>query len=671
MRWPRQHLPILALIAVNLALGAVLAPHYGQNTDELAEASYGEASLQSYLAPREGFRGPLLEAKGPFYFMIWVSAAAILDEVVPGWSVVDARHFVNFLVFQGAIVAVYLLSLRKARPSVAFAAALLFESQPLLFGHAFVNQKDSTFMAFFAVAIVMGLSGVDRFVRQKGSDRPPSAKPQRLTFDGMKGWPQAFWSGVHFPSGQRTAIVAALACGILIGRALLDDPLRVWIARALNAIYSGTSWPPLNRLFLRLAENAATVPVSDYVTKAIGMLDLMVAWTSVGLLVLALWMSRSTWGPTARRFSREVLGFAGPAAFLLGMTVAIRTAGLFGGLMVAGYAWHQGRRRSVPFLLAYGVVGGIVAFALWPQLWGGPLEFLRASVESSLQFPDEHEVLFRGQLLLSSGLPRTFLPWLTASQFTLPAVLLLILALPLNMWIASRPARSEIFLWIVLSWFLLPFIAVIAFRLPIYNNFRHLLFLVPPLFVLGAVALERFLQVRGRFAWLVPALTVTMLVPGVVGIVRLHPYEYIYYNELVGGVRGAYGAYELDYWCTSYREAARAVNAIAPAGSTIAVWGPVSAASPFLRPDLTPQHLPSSQVQTPTPGSLAMGCSWATIADDFLPSYETAWTVEREGVSLALVKRPSATRPLGESMEATEGDAFGHRASEDLSVDPP
>jgi len=29
----------------------------------------------------------------------------------------------------------------------------------------------------------------------------------------------------------------------------------------------------------------------------------------------------------------------------------------------------------------------------------------------------------------------------------------------------------------------------------------------------------------------------------------------VYYNELIGGVRGAYGKYELDYWGNSYKEA--------------------------------------------------------------------------------------------------------------------
>ena len=38
-------------------------------------------------------------------------------------------------------------------------------------------------------------------------------------------------------------------------------------------------------------------------------------------------------------------------------------------------------------------------------------------------------------------------------------------------------------------------------------------------------------------------------------LVRLHPYEYLYYNSLVGGLEGASRRYDLDYWFGSMPEA--------------------------------------------------------------------------------------------------------------------
>ena len=39
-------------------------------------------------------------------------------------------------------------------------------------------------------------------------------------------------------------------------------------------------------------------------------------------------------------------------------------------------------------------------------------------------------------------------------------------------------------------------------------------------------------------------------------MVYLHPYEYVYFNQLIGGTLGAEERFETDYWATSYREAA-------------------------------------------------------------------------------------------------------------------
>jgi len=44
-------------------------------------------------------------------------------------------------------------------------------------------------------------------------------------------------------------------------------------------------------------------------------------------------------------------------------------------------------------------------------------------------------------------------------------------------------------------------------------------------------------------------------------IVKNHPYEYVYFNELAGGINKAYGNYEMDYYYHSTREAAEWVIA--------------------------------------------------------------------------------------------------------------
>ena len=45
-------------------------------------------------------------------------------------------------------------------------------------------------------------------------------------------------------------------------------------------------------------------------------------------------------------------------------------------------------------------------------------------------------------------------------------------------------------------------------------------------------------------------------------LVRLHPYEYMFYNPLVGGLEGAARRYEMDYWVNVMPEAVRCARAI-------------------------------------------------------------------------------------------------------------
>jgi tetratricopeptide (TPR) repeat protein len=51
------------------------------------------------------------------------------------------------------------------------------------------------------------------------------------------------------------------------------------------------------------------------------------------------------------------------------------------------------------------------------------------------------------------------------------------------------------------------------------------------------------------------ALPFLLLIVPATHVIRNHPYEYVYFNELAGGMKKAYGNYELDYYYHSTREA--------------------------------------------------------------------------------------------------------------------
>jgi len=179
----------------------------------------------------------------------------------------------------------------------------------------------------------------------------------------------------------------------------------------------------------------------------------------------------------------------------------------------------------------------------------------------------------------------------------------------------------------------LPLSALIVSRSPLYDNFRQILFVLPPLFMLAGFAFEKIGSLRLRLAVIALA-----ILPGIFAGFRLHPYEYIYYNSLVGGVNGAFRRYELDYWGTSYREAAAYLDSVAPANSTVWVEGPTHLLQLYTRPDLKIY----STYEAPRLPSYDYVVA-LTRFDLDLSSYPQApviHTIERDGAALTVIKKP-------------------------------
>ena len=65
-----------------------------------------------------------------------------------------------------------------------------------------------------------------------------------------------------------------------------------------------------------------------------------------------------------------------------------------------------------------------------------------------------------------------------------------------------------------------------------------------------------------------------------------HPFQITYFNELVGGVKGAFGKYDLDYWGGSQKHAVIWVNENAPQNSKVHIVMSADVAGRYLRPDL-------------------------------------------------------------------------------------
>jgi hypothetical protein len=336
-------------------------------------------------------------------------------------------------------------------------------------------------------------------------------------------------------------------------------------------------------------------------------------------------------------WSRKVMVLAA-AGVVLGVCTSVRVMGPFAGALVSALFVVRARARAFPSLVLYWSVAIITTFLTWPFLWDAPLQRFFESLFLMSNFSHKALVLYQGQLTISYGLPWHFVPLLLLVQFTLPAVLLSVIGMAISFrrlkWFIFQ--RTDLFLIFCMG--ALPLVAKVILNTRIYDNFRQLLFLVPPFFILGSVALEAILtRVRGKvFSGIAIGL---ILLPGIIGVLYLHPYEYIYYNALVGWSKGAYRQYELDYWCTSQRAAMEYVNSIAPQNAVIAQTESPDLVTPFARRDLYIIDRVKAEAIPKIQPDFVIVCNRANQDLSYLPEAEVVWRVEKAGATLAVVKK--------------------------------
>jgi hypothetical protein len=208
---------------------------------------------------------------------------------------------------------------------------------------------------------------------------------------------------------------------------------------------------------------------------------------------------------------------------------------------------------------------------LWPWLQiGNPLAQFKLAFDLFANHPNSFEMPVWGVTVTSTDLPWWYVPAQLAAR--LPEGFLLLLACGILFAVAAALgfshrgvralrrrgpaglraaavllARSRRYL-LVWAAVVLPLGFIIVRHSTLYDGVRHVLFVIPMLAVIAAAGFLGLLPPARRVPLIAAATAGVYLGLAIWTLAVLHPLEYVAMNALPGGVSGAHGRFDLDYW---------------------------------------------------------------------------------------------------------------------------
>jgi len=265
--------------------------------------------------------------------------------------------------------------------------------------------------------------------------------------------------------------------------------------------------------------------------------------------------------------------------FCIGLAVAIRVPEViwYPTLVLILFVWWvlQGRRiqqegklRSelIQQVIAIGVISItslLTMIAFWPYIFLNPVKNLLHSIKLMSQYPWDGPVFFNGITVPAEHLPRIYAPeWLVIGS-PLSLVLFALLGLVIAcLWILKKRAIEPRVGVVILSLFV-PLGAIVVLHSVLYDSLRQILFIVPSMILLAVYGFVQSIQYMKKSKWqtlrwaAVGVATLTLVSYALVigEMVRMSPFEYTYFSPIVGGLSGAQGKFETDYWGTCATQA--------------------------------------------------------------------------------------------------------------------
>ena len=259
---------------------------------------------------------------------------------------------------------------------------------------------------------------------------------------------------------------------------------------------------------------------------------------------------------------------------LAGCALGLRATGLllvgYGGLLLllrsAEVATWPERARFVGSTMLRALPAAALAYlimiAAWPWAVLEPLNPVRA-ILAFAHFHYGIQTLAFGQIYDMGEVPRWYIPAYLAIKLPLTILAGALIALFAIAWTSKgdgllrRGRQRETAMLAFIALF--PVLCHVIARGPAFTGMRHFIFVVPPLAALAGIGLEALLaKFETKHRLLAASAFAAVAIGFVVNaatLVRLHPYEYVFFNPFVDGLEGASRRFDMDYWSNIVPEA--------------------------------------------------------------------------------------------------------------------
>ncbi len=203
---------------------------------------------------------------------------------------------------------------------------------------------------------------------------------------------------------------------------------------------------------------------------------------------------------------------------------------------------------------ALGVISYFLGLIFFPYSHAAPITNTLNALKIMSNFDYAIRMLFEGHALWSDEIPWYYIPkWL---GMAIPLSVIIGLVLFVVRIRSVFRGRDWLPLAFIIFVGVFPVAYAVAKHSSLYDGIRHFLFLMPMINVMAALgwASVMFAFWNKKFNWAIPAVLGLLLILPLRFMIANHPNEYIYFNELSGGIKNAYGNYETDYWMNSMKE---------------------------------------------------------------------------------------------------------------------